>query len=1115
MRGKGLIFAVLCVAGIGMIRPTQQMAQAPQRKIAAPVGTVASYGNLPLLFEANEGQLNSGIEFLTRGSGYTAFLTPAGMVLSFQTQNEGSVETSDNSQISAANTLHRPKSMERQYSAIAIDLVGGKHSPVIVGEQPLATKVNYFIGRDPSKWHRNVPTYKQVRYTDVYPGIDLVYYGKDHRLEYDFRVRPGADPSRIQFEIRGADSIDVDSSGSLILRKGKSKLLFEVPVVFQESSGGRKGVAGSYVKHDAIHVGFALAAHDKTKALVIDPVLVYSTLLGGSGDDFSSGIAVDATGEAYVLGLTDSLDFPLVTIGSYNPTQFRLFLAKLNANGNGLVFADYFGGTSGNDDVGAIALDSSGNAYVTGTAASTDFPVVNAYQSTLTGSADVFLSEFSSDGSSLLYSSYLGGSNSQTAYSVAVDPAGEAIVAGVTTSTDFPTVNAYQPSVSQDQFGDWGEYGFITKFTAPAGNSLVYSSYLGGSTLNATTCNWCFPKSELLGIATDVSGNAYVTGYTNTTNFPVTPGSLMSNFPYPNATETSFVSKLTSSGAIGYSTYFPGPLFGLLDGIAVDSDGAAYVTGGTSETNSFPVTNTAICNPSLESCSGSIVAKLDAAGANILYSTYLGSGDMTFAQVIQLDANRNAFVLGSADQFSLINPIEGYAGNGDVVLVELDPSASTLLMSTFLGGQGPESASGLALDTNGAVYVTGLTESLDFPITQSAFQASWGGNTDAFIAKIDPVTIAPAVTIGPWSLDLGFQFVGSTSASQTSILRNTGSAPLVITGRNTTGDAGDFAESDDCSATVAPASSCTLTFTFTPSASGARNASFTISDSAQDSPHTVALTGNGTDSNVNVSPSSLSFPDTTVGSSSSPQTVTLSNTGSVDVVVSGVQVTGDFAILSDTCTGNTVTPTGTCTVQVEFTPTTPDQLAGTLELHDSAASRPQSVSLSGTGQDFTTSVESNSAMIESGGAATYILEVRSAGTSFTKNVSFSCAGLPTFATCTIDPSSIVPDAPVKITVSTSSIVGVTSSLAGRRRLFIAWLCASFISFVLCIVPTDNCRRRWPAYVRTTVLSLLLLTGCSAVSPMAPSVSQTGTYNFSVASTSGILHKITNLTLIVR
>jgi hypothetical protein len=1105
--------------------PTSSLTVSSQAGQGSP-----NYGNKPLLFEANQGQTDSQVKFLSQGNGYAMFLTSGSMVLSFRP-----MEATPASPVVASpdfGSKGRSRSAIRQMevaaraqksaaTVFAINLVGSNANPQVVGEDPLSTKVNYFIGRDPKKWRRNVPTYARVRYRNVYPGIDLVYYGNNRSMEYDFDLAPAADASQIQFAVKGADALNIDSNGNLVLTRGASELRFKTPILYQEINGIRVRVSGTYVLRDSTHVGFEVGSYDTTKPLVIDPVLVYSTYLGGSSDDFSNGIAVGSTGDAYVVGLTDSPDFPLASIGSYNPMQFRMFLTKFDPTGSTLLFADYFGGTTGNDDASSLALDSSGNAYVTGSAMSSDFPVVSPYQSTLSGSQDAFLIKFSADGSSIIYSTYLGGSNSQVGNSISVDPSGEAVIAGITQSTDFPMASPHQSSVSADQFGDWGVYGFLTKF-ATNGASLLYSTYLAGSTLNTSSCSGCFPDSELLGVATDASGNAYITGFTTTTDFPVTSGSLTTTFPGSNVSDVGFVTKFTNSGGIAYSTYLGGATASFLNAIAVDSSGSAYVTGYDIAGDNFPIVTTSICDPSVAACNGAVIAKLNPAGSSLVYSTFLGTSNNMAGQAIQIDASGDAFIVGSDLQFDLSNPIEAYAGNGDVVVAEIDPSATTLLMATFLGGQGWEAASGLALDTHGAVYVTGVTQSPDFPVTQSAFQMAWGGQTDAFITKIDPTTNAPAVAMGPFSLQFAPQSVGSTSAPQTTILRNMGSAALNIS-RKTVGP--DFAEIDDCGATVAAASFCTFTVTFTPTASGTFSEALTIVDDAQGSPHSVALAGTGTGAPqiVTISPSSLTFPPSSVGATSSAQVITFTNNGSATVVVSGIQVTGNFTAKSTTC--GTVIPQGTCTVGVGFIPASSGPLTGTLQFLDSASGSPQGIVLKGSGTDFVTYPVVNQAVVRPGGTAIYKLSVSPTGGPFSNPVTFACDGAPAFANCMVSPGSITPGSnpvAVSVAVTTSGPAAPLHATSGTwGGLLASWQFAQLAVFGVIVLGANNRRKSRPSIAAAVTIMLLLLLGCggsstgTGPSTGASGTTPPGTYSLRVVATSGTLQHATNLTLTVQ
>src|SRR5579863_4870074 len=1112
-----IVTSTLCAAQLGV------------DLLSRPNGPRA-YGSVPLMFEANQGQTDPQVQFLSRGNGYSVFLSAGGMVLAFHPSASAPFSSAPLDVTSNGRTRPGLSGMRQLQklsrtpptAAVTINLVGSASSPTVIGEEPLNTKVNYFIGRDPAQWRRNVQTYGRIRYRNVYPGIDLVYYGNQHQLEYDFDLSPGADPTRIQFSINGADAVSVDPSGSLILTEGASQLLFQPPVIYQQLDGMRTPVAGTYVQLDATHVGFTVAPHDETKPMVIDPVLVYSTFLGGSSDDYGVGVAVDSTGEAYVLGLTDSPDFPKATLGSYSSTQYRMFVAKFDSSGSALVFADYLGSTNGGDSPSSIALDSSGNVYLSGSTISSDFPVASAYQATFTGSEDAFLTKLSSNGASVVYSTFLGGSNSQIGYSVSVDPANEAVVVGTTFSTDFPLVSPYQSSVAPDAFGNWGEYGFVTKFAA-SGSSLVYSTYLGGNTLNTPSCAGCtFPDSEPLDVVTDSSGNAYVTGYTSTTNFPVTSGAFATSYPGYYQSDVGFVSKFTSAGGMAYSTYLGGSTSSYLDAIAVDSAGSAYVTGYDIANDGFPIVTTSICDPSTVACNGAVIAKLDPTGASLVYSIFLGTSNNMAGAAIQVDGSGNAYIVGSDVGFDLANPIETYAGgNGNVVLAEINPSATTVLMATFLGGSTldfPDGSSSLALDGSGFVYITGVTESSDFPVTQSGLQTSFGGSSDAFLAKIDPVTSAPAVSMSPFSLQFGSQIVATTSAPQTVVLRNMGSASLNISTETMT-DA-DFAETDNCSGSVSPASSCTLTITFTPTTTGSLSGSFVLTDNAADSPQSLSLSGTGTGAQfVIVSPQNLRFAASSVGSASPSKPITFVNNGSSAVVVQGIRVSPNFAATGNDC--GTVVPGASCTVQVSFVPGVPGPLTGTLQFLDSASGNSQVVALSGSGTDFVVSPNSSSATIQPGETASYQLNVSPSGGAFSGTITFSCSVAPVSAACTANPSAIVPgtkSVAVRVAIETTAPVASGAS-ANRGRFLALGLPMDFALFGVLLLGAGNRRRGRRLFALAPItFVLLLLAGCgggSTTQPPASNQLQPGTYSVSVTAVSGTARHVTDLTLIVQ
>lgn len=1123
---------MLLVVAAVVTSTAQQSQKSTSSRRGSGAQTALSYGSAPLFFEANQGQTDPQVKFFSRGRGYSMYLTSGGMVLALkpaETVSSGNVLnlpplTSQRATRSLMHQLERASRAQKAPTVLRINLVGGAANPEVQGEGQLATRVNYFIGNDPKLWRTNVSTYAKIRYKNVYPGIDLIYYGNQGKVEYDFDLAPGADPKRIQFAVTGSDRLAVDDSGNLVLSKGAATVRFETPVLYQTINGIRARVPGTYVLRDGTHVGFVVGNYDTTKPLVIDPVLVYSTYLGGGGDDFSDAIAVDASGNTYLVGITDSPDFPTALIGTYTSTQFRMFLTELDSTGSNLIFADYFGGFGGGDESSSIALDPLGNIYVAGTTTSTDFPTTGTpFQSALSGSQDAFLAKFSSGGS-LVYSTYLGGSTSESANSIAVDPAGEAIIAGSTTSADFPTSGgAYQTTVSTDQFADSGVYGFVTKFASDL-SGLVYSTYLSGSHLNIPSCTGCFPDSEIMGVATDSSGNAYVVGNTTTDDFPTTAGAFATVFPGYSISNVGFVSKFSNSGGLAYSTFLGAQTSSFLNAIAVDSTGSAYVTGFDISEDGFPIVTNTICDttPSPNNCNGAVIAKLDSTGAHLVYSTYLAATNEMAGQAIQVDASGDAFIVGSDTQFSTTNSLQPYAGNGDVVVAEIDPTGTSQLMATFLGGQGFEASAGsLALDNTGKVYVTGVTQSSDFPVTQSALQRTRGGQSDVFVSKIDPVTSAPAVVFAPVLLQFSSQALNTPSVTQTTVLRNMGSAALNIASNTMTGD---FSETDDCGTVLAAASFCTFTITFTPTILGPRSGSLAISDDAAGSPHSVSLSGTGTaaSSSFSLTPSSLSFSSAPVGSPSGGQTITVTNTGGTGIVINGVQVTGDFAVSNNQC--GSLPANATCRLQVTFMPSSSGVRTGTLRLTDAQTGDSQTIPLDGSGIDFVTSAVDASATVTAGSSASYRLAVGSVGGSFAKQVSFSCSGVPAGASCMVNPVSVTPGGNsrnVTVTVKTSG--AATQSRADRSPTgsFPAWcVFTSFGVFGVLLLGGRNHRKVvHGALLAFVSLSLLTFTGCAGGTgskqvQSAASKTPTGTYTLTVTGTSGMAHHSTKLTLTV-
>lgn len=689
-----------------------------------------TYGRLPLSFEANLGQTAGPVTFLSRGQGYTLFLTrraEAVLVLSNSAPKRASLQPTDAQPIGVKLP---PRALSQ--SALRLKLLGVKRAPQFEGLEEFPGKVNYFIGNKPEKWHANVPIYAKVKIRAVYPGVDLTYYGSQGQLEHDFLVAPGADPATIRMAAKGAQGLWLDDNGDLVATMQSGEVRLHKPVAYQEVDGVRREIASRYVLKGKDQIGFDLAPYDETRSLIIDPTLSYSTYLGGAGSDGATAVAVDAAGNAYVTGQTDSTNFPTNGTAPQNSPGGGIdaFVTKLNPSGTGSVYSTYLGGNG--DDIGlGIALDSAGNAYVTGRTQSTNFPTTTgAYQIALAGTKNAFVTKIDSNGSALVYSTYLGGSADQdefntplqSAFAIGVDSSGNAYVTGYTDATDFPTTpGAFQTSYNNAFFGSAD--AFVTKLN-PSGSGLVYSTYLGIATGFA--------------ISVDSSGDAYVAGLGQ--NVPTTPGAFQTS--YIAAYSNSFVSKLNPSGtALIYSTYLGGN--GWATGIAVDSNGSAYVTGLI--LNTLPTSAGAFQTSNAGNIS-SFVTKFNSTGSALVYSTYLNGTSDTQGSAIALDSAGNAYVTGftnSTDYPTTSNANQPTFGGGyDAFVTVLNSGGTAPIYSSFLGGSGSDSGGGIALDAFSNVYVTGATNSTNFPTTAGAFQTTAQGSNDAFVTKIAGIACA-------------------------------------------------------------------------------------------------------------------------------------------------------------------------------------------------------------------------------------------------------------------------------------------------------------------------------------------------------------------------------------
>lgn len=681
---------------------------------------------LPLSFEANYGQTDARVKYLARGPGYTLFLTEDSAVLSLQS---GKGPTKQ--QVSAESAVLKMK------------LMGGRVHPSVAGADPLPGKSNYFVGHDPKQWRTSVPTYASVKYSGVYPGIDLMFHGNQRLLEYDFVLAPGVDPKQIDIRFEGARKLTVNRNGDLVIAIGANVVTEHAPVVYQQVAGQRVTVAGRYIVRGKARVGFDLGQYDANRALVIDPTLVYSTYLAGSVQDAAAAIAVDSTGDVYVTGFSSSPNFP-ITAGAFKTSisegAWDTFVCKLNSTGSALIYSTYLGGSEGF----GIAVDAARNAYVTGGTGISNFPTTaGALQAAHGGGEDAFVAKLNSSGSALVYSTYLGGSGDESASDIVVDTSGNAYVTGYTHSANFPTT----PSVLQPHLAGNAD-AFVSKLNA-TGTALAYSTYLGG-----------FDNDSGGGIAINASGNAYIAGGTRSTNFPVTPGSLQTALI---GNENAFVTELNSAGsALVYSTYLGA---GEDSGgrIVVDTLGSAYVVGATGRSD-FPVTSGAF-QTVYRGSADVFVAKLNPAGSALVYSTYVGGRENDGADGIALDAAGNAYITGRtlSDDFPRTPdalPIP-FSRSAEVFVSKLNATGSNLLYSTYLGGSWDEGSAGIAVDSSGNVYVAGYTVSSDFPTTSNAFQKILKSeSTGAFVSKLGlGMGITPLTTISTlsgWAANQGW-----------------------------------------------------------------------------------------------------------------------------------------------------------------------------------------------------------------------------------------------------------------------------------------------------------------------------------------------------------------------
>lgn len=744
------IFRGAVVAAATLISMAAASALAVSGTVGLPLNQkdTQAMAGLPIFFERSTDSAGEP-QFLARGQNYQ-FLISRNQALMILRRIDDAVPMSARDR----QALMTPRPFSTR--TLKMTPVGSNPEAQAVPEDQINAHINYLLGRDPAGWRTGLSAFQRVKIRNLYPGIDMVYYGNQRRLEYDFDLAPRSDPGTIRIRFDGADQISISESGELVINSGEDAIRQPKPEIYQMVNGQRKLIDGNYVLRERATIGFSVGAYNHDLPLVIDPFLSYSSYFGGNAGDVALAVKLSTNDNSVVIaGQTLSTAFPFtIPAGAFQPgfaggtINGDAFVAKLDVSLTNLIYFTYLGG-SGNDGALDVTVDGSGNAFISGFTDSTNFPTVNALFPAIGGTfdpkfkafpSDVFIAELNSSGSGLIFSTYLGGSDTEVASSIAVDPAGNSYVTGYTLSTNFPTLNAF--SVTNHGHSD----AFVAKI-GPGGTPLVYSTYLGGTN-----------NDEGDGIAADASGNAYVSGYTSSTNFPTLNAfrTMLNGMTNPPSVNDAFVAKFDPAGALLCSTLFGGTNGDSGFRLALDSAGSVYITGSTAS-GDFPNTRTnvtglhsGIDTNHLFNTDG-FLSKISFPSNNAVldWSVVFGGTNNDSGWGVALDAANNSYVIGitTSSNFPSINTngeLRGSRiGSNDVFVIAFNTNASAILYSAYLGGTRDDMGYGITVDNGGNAYIVGKTLSTNFPVTQ-ALQPGLSGTNDAFIARIsiDPTLFA-------------------------------------------------------------------------------------------------------------------------------------------------------------------------------------------------------------------------------------------------------------------------------------------------------------------------------------------------------------------------------------
>jgi Abnormal spindle-like microcephaly-assoc'd, ASPM-SPD-2-Hydin/Beta-propeller repeat len=902
--------------------------------------------SLPVVFEENQGQVAPEFKFLNRSNGLETLYGSSGIHMRL------------------ADKTGRVTEIRMRW------LHAGR--PSMVAEKPLPGQSNYLLGSDPSRWIKGVPQSAQIRYRQLYPGIDLVFHGTGDSIEHDFEVQAGANPAKIAFSLD--QPVVVANDQSLQVEAGGHTLHFAKPIAYQQYGHERKQIRVAFLVSPEGIVTFRLGKYDPSKTLVIDPVLTFSTYFTGTATDTIRAIATDAGGNVYVTGGTTATDFPLKnpeqsTCSHCANSDADVFVSKLDPTGQTLLYSTYLGGASGAEG-GSIAVDGQGNIVVSGTATGGDFPHTPAAPpECITTASCFFLTSLKPDGASFNYSILLGGAHDEPGSGndghLALDSAGNAYFAGNTNDPNFPTT----PGTLSSSVSGYPNTALVVLKMGTTG-TLTYSTAIPGNA-PANPQNSYTNLFQVEGIAVDANGQVTVAG-TSGPGLPTTAATLQASFPVTTTGDgiAGFVLQLNSTAtALNYATYLPGTDYAT--GLAVAGDGSLYIAGSTAETN-LPVSENAYMKALLAcpdvNCNAGYIMKLDSSAKTVVAATYLEGTDPTqngggSLQGISLDSHSNPVVGGftSSTAFPLVNPFvsqfETSSSYDSLVIAQMSSDLSTLLFSSFLSSTSAYPYTGsffnvLAVDPNDRVIVAGTTYAANFPTTPGSFepqlplQPNEGQNTyHAFLASLNLATPAPSVCLSSWQVNFGLVPALSTT-SQSLTLTNCGNAPLHLT--SYTSSFPSFGATGTC-ADVTPGSTCTIQVSFSPANSTALSATITLTDDAAIPTQTVAISGQGLAADLVPYPTSLNMGRLLVGTQGAVVQLILQNQGTAPLVVSALSISGDFSIAGNGCTTPMAASTG-CPVSLQFTPTAEGARTGSLTITSNDPVNPQlTVPLSGVG----------------------------------------------------------------------------------------------------------------------------------------------------------------------